>query len=325
VSKITPASGIDLKQGNLVAVRQGFGTAFEALAQKDERLVAITADLGGSVGLSGFGERYPSRYLNCGVAEQNMIGMCAGFAMAGYVPYAVTFGSFIGRAMDHVRQSICHNKLKVNVVGSHGGISNGKDGPSAHAIEDVAFFRSMPPFAVVVLADANQVAPALQQSIDYPAPVYLRLYREPTPVFYPKDPSFKIGTANVIQRGSDVTLIACGPHVGYCLRWMEVWSKDVSIELIDSHTVKPLDKEVILESAARTGAVVTVEDHFVNGGLGSAVAELLAEQRPTPMKRVGLPGYAATGSYYELLEHAGIGEQAVREAIESVLLRKNRS
>jgi transketolase len=319
---ITPASGVDLKAGNLVAVRQSFGPTFEAIAEKDNRLVAVTADLGGSVNLARFGEQNPSRYFNCGVAETNMIGMSAGLAMAGYIPYAVTFGAFLGRAMDHVRQSICHNKVKVNVVGSHGGISNGKDGPSAHAIEDIAFFRSMPPFAVVVVADANQMPSALEASVDHPNPVYLRLYREPTAVFYEKNPPFSIGKANVLRKGSDVTVVACGPHVGYCLRWMDVWSKDVSIELIDSHTVKPLDEEVLLESTSRTGAVVTVEDHYVNGGLGSAVAELLSERRPTPLQRVGLKGYAASGPYYELLDHAGIGESAVREAIEAVLRRK---
>jgi transketolase len=175
---------------------------------------------------------------------------------------------------------------------------------------------------VVVVADANQLPSAFQASIEYPAPVYLRLYREPTPVFYEKNSSFTIGKANVLRKGSDVTLIACGPHVGYCLRWLDVWSKDLSIELIDCHTVKPLDEELLLGSAARTGAVVTVEDHYINGGLGSAVAELLSERRPTPLERVGLRNYAASGPYYELLEKVGIGESGVREAIEKVLRRK---
>jgi len=324
MSAITPATDVELTAGELVAVRRAFGPAFEKCSEKDERLVAITADLGGSVNLSGFEERHPSRYFNCGVAETNMIGMSAGFAMAGYVPYAITFGSFLGRAMDHIRQSIGHNKLKVNVVGSHGGISNGKDGPSAHAIEDIGMFRSMPPFAIVVVADANQIRPAIQASIDYPSPVYLRLYREPTPVFYEENPPFEIGKANVLRRGSDVTLVACGPHVGYCLRWLEVWSRDVSIELIDCHTVKPLDEELLLESASRTGAVVTVEDHYIAGGLGSAVCELLSERHPTPVQRVGLHGYAASGPYYELLDHVGIGESGVRAGIEVVLARKRR-
>jgi len=323
MTMITPASDVDLTAGELVAIRRAFGPVFESLAETDRRLVAVTADLGGSVNLAGFGERNPSQYFNCGVAEMNMIGISAGLAMAGYVPYAITFGSFLGRAMDHVRQSIGHNKLKVNIVGSHGGISNGKDGPSAHAIEDVGFFRSMPPFAVVVVADANQVGPAIRASVDYPNPVYLRLYREPTPVFYKENPPFGIGKANVLRPGSDVTLVACGPHAGYCLRWIDVWSKDVSVELIDSHTVKPLDEEILLESVARTGAVVTVEDHYVNGGLGSAVAELLSERYPVPMQRVGLTSYATSGPYYELLDHVGIGERAVREAIETVLSRRH--
>lgn len=319
---ITAATDVDLTTGTLVAVRKAFGPAFEEIAKEDQRLIAVTADLGGSVNLAGFGERYPSRYFNCGVAEMNMIGISAGLAMAGYIPYAITFGAFLGRAMDHVRQSIGHNKVKVNVVGSHGGISNGKDGPSAHAIEDISFFRTMPPFAVVVVADANQVAPAIAASVDYPDPVYLRLYREPTPVFYEENPPFRIGKANVLRKGSDVSVVACGPHVGYCLRWLETWSKDLSVELIDCHTVKPLDEEVLLDSVARTGAVVTVEDHYVHGGLGSAVAELLSERYPAPLQRVGLTNYASSGPYYELLDHAGLGEQAVREAIEAVLARK---
>jgi transketolase len=317
--KVTPASDVRLDEGDLVAIRASFGPTFSSLAESDERLVAVTADLGGSVGLAKFGEAHPDRYLNCGVAEQDMIGMAAGLALAGFVPYAITFGSFLGRAMDHVRQSIGHNRLKVNVVGSHGGISNGKDGPSAHAIEDIAFFRAMPPFAVVVVADANQLVPALKASIDHPEPVYLRLYREPTPVFYDESAEFEIGKANVLREGTDLTLVACGPHVGYCLRWLEVWGQDCSIELIDCHTVKPIDEETILRSAAKTGRVVTVEDHYVNGGLGSAVAELLSERRPTPLRRVGLRGYATSGPYYELLDYAGLGEEAVRSAMDELL------
>ncbi len=322
---ITSAANVDLTSGELVAVRRAFGPAFEALAQMDERLIVVTADLGGSVNLAGFGDRHPSRYYNCGVAEMNMIGISAGLAMAGYVPFAVTFGAFLGRAMDHVRQSIGHNKLKVNIVGSHGGISNGKDGPSAHAIEDIAFFRAMPSFAVVAVADAHQLPEAIRAAVEHEGPVYLRLYREPTPVVYEEGAPFAIGKANVLQKGTDVTLLACGPHVAYCRRWLEVWSQDVSIELIDCHTVKPLDEETLLDSAARTGAVVTVEDHYVNGGLGSAVAELLGERLPAPLERVALRSYAASGPYYELLDHVGIGEHDVRDAMERVLKRRDRA
>ncbi len=267
------ASEVDLKAGELVAIRQAFGPTFAELAASDPRLVAVTADLGGSVNLATWGHDNPKRYFNCGVAECDMIGIAAGLAMTGWLPFAITFGSFLGRAMDHVRQSIGHNRLKVNVVGSHGGISNGKDGPS----------------------------------------------REPTPVVYKESPAFEIGKANVLAEGSDVTLLACGPHVAYCSLWLDAWSTDVSVELIDCHTVKPLDEQTILRSAEKTGRVVTVEDHYISGGLGSAVAELLSEHRPTVLRRVGLRSYATSGPYYELLDHVGIGEDAVRAAVEDAL------
>lgn len=312
-------TSVILPDTDLVAIRREFGPTFEKIALTDDRIIAVTADLGGSVNLASFGEAYPDRYFNCGVAEANMIGISAGLAMQGFVPFAITFGSFLGRAVDHVRQSIGHNRLKVNVVGSHGGISNGKDGPSAHAIEDLAIFRAMPSFAVVVVADANQLPAAIQASIDHPDPVYLRLYREPTPVFYGPDPEFEIGRANVLREGSDITVLACGPHVGFCLAWADALAGEFSAEVIDCHTVAPLDGETILASAAKTKAVVTVEDHLVVGGLGSAAAELLSERLPTRLRRVGLTGYAASGPYYELLDRVGLGLDALKQAADEVL------
>lgn len=310
---------VDLKQGELVAIRQGFGPAFAEIAETDASLIAVTADLGGSVGLADFGSSHPDQYYNVGVAEQDMIGISAGLAIQGYQPFAVTFGSFLGRAVDHIRQSVGHNRLKVNVVGSHGGVSNAQDGPSAHAIEDLAIFRAMPTFAVVVISDANQLKPALRAVVEYPDPVYLRLYREPTPLLYPENPTFKIGKANVLREGSDVTVLACGPHVAFCMRWAEAWADEFSAEVIDCHTVRPLDAETVVASARKTGHVVTVEDHFVNGGLGSAAAELLSEEAPTPLQRVALRDYATSGPYYELLEHVGIGELATHAAIRRLL------
>jgi transketolase len=318
---ISSAAHVDIQDGQLTAIRRQFGPTFQKIAEQDDRLVAVTADLGGSVGLTGFGETHPSRYFNCGVAEQNMIGISVGLAMGGFVPFAATFGSFLGRAMDHVRQSIGHNHVKVNIVGSHGGVSNGKDGPSAHAVEDIAMFRAVPPMKVVVVADANQLAPAIEQAVEDPDPVYLRLYREPTPVFYDESPTFSLGKANVLREGSDVSVVACGPHVGFCLRWAEAWSDSVSVEIIDSHTVKPLDVDTIVGSAHKTGCVVTVEDHYVHGGLGSAVAEALAAHGPRPLEQVALRDYAESGPYYELLDAVGLGEATVRVAIERALER----
>ncbi|HWE34719.1 MAG TPA: transketolase C-terminal domain-containing protein [Solirubrobacteraceae bacterium] len=305
--------------GKQVAIRSAFGPALLPLARADERVVVVTADLGGSVGVNPFREEFPQRYVNCGVAEADMISLSAGLASEGYMPFAVTFGSFIGRAVDHMRQSIGHNKLKVCVVGSHGGISNGQDGPSAHAIEDVGIMRSMPTFAIVAPACANELAGALNAIAELEQPVYMRLYREPSPVFTDPDEPFEFGKAVRRHSGEEVTLLSYGPHVGFCLEWIDQLSSLASIDLLEVHTITPLDEDGVLESVARTGRVVVVEDHFKRGGLGSSVAELLAERLPTPMRHVALDGYARSGPYYELRDAVGLGYDAVADAVRSVL------
>ncbi len=309
-------------KGELVAIRRAFGDAFSEVATRNPKVVVVTADLGGSVNLKEFWETYPERYFNCGVAEADMIGISAGLALMGYVPFAVTFGSFMGRAMDHVRQSIGHNKVNVKIVGSHGGISNAQDGPSAHALEDLAMMRAIPDMAVVVVADSNQVFKAVSAAADYGTSVYLRLYREPLPVFTDEKTPFTIGKANIMRKGNDVTVVACGQHVGFCLEWAEELASVASMEVIDCHTLKPIDTETLLASAQRTGAVVTVEDHNIHGGLGSAVAEILVEHSPTPMKRVGLTSFATSGKYMDVINAVGIGKEDLKRAIADVLARK---
>jgi len=306
--------------GEKVAIRQAFGKTLIELAGKDKKLIAISADLGGSLTLDGFGAKYPDRYYNTGVAEQDMIGVAAGFALRGYRPFAGTFGSFLGRAMDHVRQSVCHNKLNVKIVGSHGGVSNAQDGPSAHALEDFAMFRALPHMAVIMPSDPNQTIKAVQALVSYDGPAYLRLYREPLPVFTTAKTPFSIGKANVMREGSDVTVIACGPHVGMALEIVK--ELDVDIEIIDNHSLSPIDSQTIIKSAKKTKAVITVEDHSVNGGLGSVVAEVLVENYPVPMYRVGLRDFATTGSYQDVINYAGIGKSDIKKAILRVLERK---
>jgi transketolase len=308
--------------GESVAIRKAFGDAFFDVAQANDQVVAVTADLGGSLTLKKFWEAYPDRYFNCGVAEQNMVGICAGLAIAGFVPFACTFGSFLGRAMDHVRQSVAQNRVNVKIIGSHGGVSNAKDGPSAHALEDIAMFRAIPNIAVVVIADPNQAFKAVPAITDYETSVYLRLYREPLPVFTDASTPFEIGKANLLREGSDVTVLACGPHVGFCLEWAKELGSEVSMEVIDCHTLSPFDTDTVVRSAQKTGAVVTVEDHNIHGGLGSAAAEALSENFPVPMKRVGLDNFARSGGYMELINAIGIGKEGVRQAINEVLGRK---
>lgn len=308
--------------GDKVALRAAFGPALVPLARRNDQVFVVTADLGGSVNIGQFREEFPDRYINCGVAEESMIGIAAGLASEGYDPFAVTFASFLGRAIDHIRQCIGHNKLKVNVVGSHGGISNGKDGPSAHAIEDIGIMRSMPPFAIVAPSCPNQLEAAVSAIVDDPAPVYLRLYREPLPVFTDGSEPFVIGEAIKRAEGSDVTLLTYGPHVGFCLEWLP--SLAGSVELIEVHTIQPLDEAAILASARKTGAVVTIEDHFRRGGLASAVSDLLCtEGVNVAFKAVALNGYARSGAYFELRDAVGLGRDSLAEAVEEVMKTRN--
>lgn len=301
------------KVGEKVAIRQAFGEALTEIAQKDKKIVVVSADLGSSLTLDEFGARFPDRYYNTGVAEQNMIGVVAGFALRGYKPFAGTFGSFLGRAMDHVRQSVCHNKLNVKIVGSHGGVSNAQDGPSAHALEDIAMFRALPNMLVIMPSDPNQTIKAVKALAVHDGPGYLRLYREPLPVFTTEKTPFEIGRANIMREGRKVTVIACGPHVGMALEIAK--EINVDLEIIDSHSLNPIDSQTIIKSAKKTKAVITIEDHNVNGGLGSAVAEVLGENYPVPMYRVGLRDFATTGSYEDVINYAGIGKKDIIKAI----------
>jgi transketolase len=308
--------------GDSVALRAAFGPSLLPLAEQDSRVMVVTADLGGSVGIGPFAEAFPDRYINCGVAETSMIGISAGLASEGQLPYAVTFGSFVGRTVDHVRQSIGHNRLKVNIVGSHGGISNGMDGPSAHAIEDVGIMRSMPGMTIVAPSCPNQLPKALRAAGAWDGPVYLRLYREPLPVFTSPEEDFEIGRAIRRRDGADVTVLSYGPHVGFCLQWAEQLAELASIEVIEVHTIEPLDRDLILESIRKTGRLVTIEDHYRHGGLGSAAAELIATQRVgVPFRPVALAGYARSGPYDELRDAVGIGLDGFSRAVRGVLGR----
>lgn len=306
--------------GDSVALRAAFGPSLLPLAEQDSRVMVVTADLGGSVGIGPFAEAYPDRYINCGVAETSMIGISAGLAAEGLLPYAVTFGAFLGRTGDHVRQSIGHNRLKVNIVGSHGGISNGMDGPSAHAVEDIGMMRAMPGMTIVAPSCPNQLPKVLRAAGAWDGPVYLRLYREPQPVFTSPEEEFEIGKVIRRREGSDVTVLSYGPHVGSCLDWAERLSGLASLEVIEVHTLEPLDGDPILASVGRTGRLVTIEDHYRHGGLGSAAAELLATHRVgVPFQPVALTGYARSGPYDQLRDAVGLGFDGFSQAVRSVL------
>jgi transketolase len=312
------------KIGERVALRGAFGPSVLSVAKNNNRIVVVTADLGGSVNIGEYQSAFPDRYINTGVAEASMIGVCAGLASEGMLPFAVTFGSFLGRAIDHIRQSVLHNKLKVNIVGSHGGISNGMDGPSAHAIEDIGIFRAMPEFSIVAPSCPNQLPQVIAATCEVSGPVFLRLYREPLPVFTDPGEKFEFGKAIHRAKGNDVTLLTYGPHVGFCLEWLDQLQSSASVDLFEVHTIEPLDRQALLASIKRTRRVVVVEDHFKRGALTSAMSELIASAGVgATLRSVSLQGFARSGPYYELRDAMGLGVDGIRRAIDDVTAAAN--
>lgn len=318
---------------DLSSLRDAFGEAILELGRKNPRVVALAADLAESLRMVKFHEAFPDRFYDVGVAEENLVGVAAGFALGGFIPFAGSFGCFLTRAYDHVRVSVCQNDptspaglrgagLHIVLVGSHGGVSNAADGASAHALEDLAMMRALPNMTILVPSDANEMTAAVVAAAEHSGPVYLRLYREPTPVFTPRDRPFRVGIATVERSGTDVTVIACGPQVATALGAAERLSGSVSVEVINAATLQPFDAETVVRSAKKTTRVLTVEDHNVNGGLGSAVAEALAEAGAAArLQRVGHRSFGESGSYADVLRKLGLDEQAVVESIRSVQSR----
>lgn len=302
------------------ATRQAFGETLTAIMGERADVVALTADLAESLRMLDIRKKFPERFLDVGVAEANMAGIAAGLAIAGYVPVAATFAVFMTRAYDHIRVQLCQNNLHAIMVGSHGGVSNALDGASAHALEDLAYMRALPNMTIMCPVDANETAQALRALIDYHGPVYLRLYREPTPVFTDPAKPFELGKAFVVQAGSDISLFATGPHVAYALEAAKVLAVDgISAEVVAVPTIAPLDVATIVASATKTSKVVTAEDHNVNGGLGSAVAEVLGEHHPVPLRRIGVRQFGESGPYQELIQKLQIDAQAIVQAARELL------
>ncbi len=269
--------------------RDAYGEALIELGTKNKNIVAMDADLASSTRTGRFGKKFPDRFFDFGVAEQNMMGTAAGMASCGKIPFVSTFAIFgSGRAWDQVRNTICYNNLNVNIVVTHAGISVGPDGSSHQAIEDIALMRAIPNMTIIVPADAPEAKEAVFAAAEYPGPVYIRLGRSKTPTIEKKD-TFKIGKAMVLRKGSDLSIFACGLMVIQALDAAEaLQAEGIKAEVINMHTIRPLDTKTIIESATRTKRVVTCEEHLTSGGLGSAVAEVLAEGNIAPMRRIGI-------------------------------------
>lgn len=292
------------------SMRDAFGEALLELAKVNPKVLALTADLGASVRLNKFAQEFPERFINFGVAEANMIGAAAGLALEGFIPYTTSFAVFTpGRCFDHIRVSVCQNKANVKIVGSHAGLSNPGDGATAQSVEDIALARVLPEMTVICPADANQVKKAVFAMSELEGPVYLRISRAETPVFTKEEDSFEIGKAQILRKGSKVTIVGCGSLVHEAMQAAE----EVDGEVINLHTIKPLDKETILKSAQKTGKVITIEEHSVYGGMGSAVAEFLVQEYLAPMKILGIQDQfgRSARSYQELLDKYGLNKENI--------------
>ncbi|MFH1310038.1 MAG: transketolase family protein [Candidatus Omnitrophota bacterium] len=309
------------------ATRDGFGRALLALGETNKNVVVLSADLTESVRAHWFKEKYPDRFVSHGVAEQDMISAAAGLALSGKIPFACTFGAFAsGRAWDQVRVSVAYMNLNVNIAGSHGGISVGEDGATHQALEEIALMRIIPNMTVVVPADAEEAYLATIQAAGIPGPVYLRLGREKVSVIKDK-PEFKIGVASQLMDGSDVTIIACGHMVTRALSAAyNLKNKNIQARVINLHTPNPIDAGSIIKAAKETGAVLTVEEHTIYGGMGSAVAEVLVEEYPVPMKLMGIRGkFGTSGDPEALYEHFELTEKHIVLEAEKLIKRKSKS
>lgn len=307
------------------ATREAYGKALAGLGHKNPRVVVLDADLSKSTKTAGFAGIFPERFFNMGVAEQNLIGTAAGLAAAGKIPFASTFAVFAtGRAFDQIRNSVAYTKLNVKIAATHAGITVGEDGGSHQSVEDIALMRSLPNMTVFVPADEAETFGAIESAADIDGPVYIRLGRAGVPSVHGEGFSFQPGKAVVIREGGDATVIAAGIMVSAALEAASALSAEgVEIRVISMHTVKPVDVDAIVAAARETGAIVTAEEHSVIGGLGSAVSEVVCENFPAPVKRVGLPDvFGESGAPAELLEKYGLTPGAVANAVREVIKRK---
>jgi transketolase len=309
------------------STRVEYGKALLKLGEENQDVVALDADLSGSTQTKHFAKAFPERFFNMGVAEQDLMGTAAGLALGGKIPFASTFAVFAtGRAWEQIRQSIAYAKLNVKIVASHGGISVGEDGGSHQAVEDLALMRILPNMVVLVPADGPETRAMVRWAAAYQGPVYIRTGRMPFPVIYPENHTFEPGRGDILREGEDVTLAGIGLMVHHCLQAADLLAAaGVSARVLNLSSLKPLDWELVADSARRTGALVTAEEHLATGGLGSAVSEVLAEHCPAPLQRIGLRDiFGTSGPADILLKHYGLMPDDIKEAALKAISRKNR-
>lgn len=305
--------------------RDGYGDGLVLAGKENPNVVALTGDLADSTRSAWFQKEFPDRFIECGIAEQNMMGIAAGLAVSGKIPFVSTYGVFCpGRNWDQLRVSVCYNNVNVKLTGAHTGVSVGPDGATHQALEDIAITRCIPNLTVIAPCDYIETRKATLAAARHIGPVYLRFAREATPIFTTEDAPFEISKANVLRDGKDVTIIGCGPLLYRALVVAEELAKEnISVLVLNNHTIKPMDEKKVIEAAKKTGAIVTVEDHQVMAGMGSAVAEVLAKNYPVPIEFIGMQDrFGESGEPNELIEAFEMGITHIKEAVKKVLLRK---
>jgi transketolase len=305
--------------------RSGFGAGIAELGKTHPNVVALTADLAGSLKLEAFIKDNPDRFIQCGIAEANMIGVSAGLTIGGHIPFATTFANFAtGRVYDQIRQSVAYSNKNVKICASHAGVTLGEDGATHQILEDLGMMKMLPNMTVINPCDYNQTKAATIAIADHEGPVYLRFGRPVIPVFTPADQKFEIGKAWTVNEGKDVSIFCTGHLVWEAIKAGEILSEQgIEADIINIHTIKPLDEEAILASVKKTGCAVSAEEHMLNGGLGDSVAQVLARNYPAPLEYVGVHDtFGESGTPDQLMQKYGLTADKIVEQVKKVMARK---
>lgn len=303
---------------NKIATRESFGKALVELGKENKDVVVLTADLAGATKTSLFEKEFPDRFINVGIAEQNLIGISAGLATTEKIPFASTFAMFAaGRAYDQIRNSVAYPKLNVKICGTHAGVTVGEDGATHQMLEDLSLMRSIPNMTVLCPSDDTQTKWVIKEMAKFDGPVYIRLARVATPIIYDENQKFEIGKMVQIGDGTDATIFATGVEVAETLKAKEELEKEnINIRVVDVHTIKPIDREMIVKCAKETKKIITIEDHSIIGGLGTAICEVLSEEYPTKVIRMGMNDkFGKSGKAEQLLKYFKLDSQAIIEKV----------